>query len=397
MSTLTVNGGTLVVCSDLTIDKFYMDSGVIFIRPGARFVIGSGIGAGIIFRGKSAIYNYGTCEVQRNLSLENGYATASKPNLVINATGSSVFKMSNQYFVINNPFSWFVNQGKAEFWGIITDPMSVPGSVCLGHNSTTRMAVLINKVANAYTAPEGNACVNVFQFSEFYGRLSNTPTLFACLGAGHSSNASCIPWGCQPNNWGSAQVFTSCVACGTIAALAVQFSSFTVAPSKNRVNTLAWQMQSGVNGGQFTIMRSPDGEKYAAIDSLKPESGSTLFNLIDKNPLQGNNFYMIRYTHPGNGTAINSKMVKVVTESIAGMNLYPVPFDNKFFVNYTQGLRPVKMILTDMTGRDIRTRIIVHEETQFIEVTVLDKIQSGIYMVHLLTDKTIIAKTIFKR
>jgi hypothetical protein len=197
MNSLTMKGGTLIVCGDLTIDKFYIDSGTVYVRPGARFVIGSGIGAGLILRGNSSFYNYGTFEIQRNLSLESGWASASKPNRVINASVNSIFKMSNQYLVVNNPFSWFVNNGSAECWGIINDPQSVAGSVCLGNGSTTRMAILINKVANTYVVPTGVACVNVFQLSQFFGRLTNSTGLMACLGATHHSDSGCIPFGCQ--------------------------------------------------------------------------------------------------------------------------------------------------------------------------------------------------------
>src|SRR5438067_262697 len=107
IGTLKMNGGTLIVCSDLTVDKFYMDSGTIVIQPGARFVIGSGIGSGMQLFGNSRIYNYGVFECRRNLSLENAYASLSKPNIFINATTNSVFKMPGLYFVINNPYSWF--------------------------------------------------------------------------------------------------------------------------------------------------------------------------------------------------------------------------------------------------------------------------------------------------
>ena len=34
---LTLKGGTLIVCGNLTIDKFYMDSGKIYVRLGRRF------------------------------------------------------------------------------------------------------------------------------------------------------------------------------------------------------------------------------------------------------------------------------------------------------------------------------------------------------------------------
>jgi hypothetical protein len=396
IGTLTLNGGTLVVCGDLTVDKLYMDKGTIFIRQGGRFVIGSGLGSGLQLKGDCSIYNYGTCEVQRNLSLENS-AAAATPNRIINALSSSVFKMPNQYFVINNPHSWFVNNGTADFWGIITDAQASPGSVCLGNGSKTKMAILINKVANSYISPSGNSCVYVFQFSEFYGKLTSSPTLFACLGGTHTSSTSCIPFGCTPNNWGNAQIFSNCSGCAAITALGLQFTSFTISQENGVFNKLQWQLSNEIMDGHFTIFRSNDGENYEPIDSMPAEQAS-FFNAVDKSPLQGNNYYMIRYINSRTGMVINSKMAKVFSETIAGFSLYPVPFDNKFYVGFIPGTHPEKIILTDVNGRNIRIRSIIREEAKLVEVVVLDKIQPGIYIIHMQTDnKNIVAKTIFKR
>lgn len=395
-NSVTLNGGTLVVCGNLTIDKFYITTGTIFIRPGGRLVIGSGIGAGLQFQGGCAIYNYGTCEIQRNLTLENN-ATAASPNRVVNALSTSVFKMSNQYFVINNSHSWFVNNGSSEFWGIITDPQTSPGAVCLGSGSTTKMAILINKVANSYVSPSGNSCVYVFQYSEFYGRLTSDPTLFVCLSSGHTSNSSCIPFGCAPNNWGSAQVFTNCSGCASIAVLAMQFTSFSATPGHGVVN-LQWQAGPDLRDGKFIISRSADGINFFVIDSLPVYTSITHFNSIDKNPLPGNNYYMISYTNPRTGMTASSKMVKVIAEMIVGFNLYPVPFDNKFFITCEPGTSPERILLTDIAGRNIRTSYTLHDGSPSVEVTVLDKLQSGLYIIHMQTNKNnVVAKTIFKR
>src|SRR5687768_16781789 len=297
MNNLTLNGGSLVVCGDLTIDKFYMDSGTVYVRPGARFVIGSGIGAGLVLKGNSTFYNYGTCEVQRNLSLDNGYATAATPNIVINATSSSVFKMSNQYFVINNAYSWFVNNGSAEFWGIITDQQSSAGSVCLGQASSTRMAVLINKIADSYRVPVASACLNVSQFSQFNNKLTNDPGLSVCLGSGHNSSSGC--GGCPANNWGAAQVFTNCMGCGSLTVLGVQFTSFTALHRLNGGTKLSWQFAPVTKNAVFKIQRSADGKNYQTVDSIIVIDESTsLFNTIDKTPAPGNNYYMIKYINP---------------------------------------------------------------------------------------------------
>jgi len=396
INSLTVNGGTLVVCGDLTIDKFYMTTGKVFIRPGGRLVIGSGIGAGLQFKGDCAIYNYGTCEIQRNLTLENN-ATAATPNIVANALGSSVFKMSNQYFVINNANSWFVNSGRAEFWGIITDPQSVAGSVCLGMSSTTTMAVLINKVANTYSAPSGNACVRVSQYSEFYGRLTSDPSLFACLGSGHTSNSGCIPFGCAPNNWGSAQVFTNCAGCAALGVLGIHFSSFIAKLENNHTVYLQWQMNAVAREGKVIMLRSANGIDFIAIDSLPiRDNENSNFNLVDKHPLPGNNYYMIQYTNPQTGKTENSKMVKVYSEATNSFNFYPVPFDEQLFIDFAQGVLPEKILLTDLTGRNIRTTYTM-KESNTARLTVLDKLQPGLYIIHIQTNKNIMARTIFKR
>jgi hypothetical protein len=396
INSLILDGGTMVVCGNLTVDKFYMTTGKIFVRQGGRFVIGSGIGAGLQFKGDCAVYNYGTFELQRNLTMENP-ASATTPNIVVNALNSSVFKMPNQYFVITNAFSKFVNNGRAEFWGIITDNQSTAGCVCLGDGSTTKMAVLINKVNNTYTAPSGNACVNVYQYSEFYGQLTSNPTVLVCAGSGHTSNSGCIPFGCHPNFWGAAQVFTNCMGCAAIAVLPARFVSFNVASEIDGSNKLQWETGSN-HPGVFEIMRSADEKNFYTVDSLSsPETGSPVFNYVDKNPLPGKNYYMIRFTNRQTGTILNSKIVKIVSEIMVGFNIYPVPFDNKFFINYQEGTHPVQVLLTDVTGRVIQTHHAVHTQDQTVEVDVLDKLQTGLYIIHLQTDKTVVAKTVFKR
>jgi len=228
---VTIRGGTLVVCGDLTFTNFYLDSGTVVIRPGARLHIGSG--AGIVLRGNSSIYNYGTLEVMSNLVLDNSWASATKPNVLINATTSSVFTMSFQYFVINNPYSFFVNNGRADFHGIITDPAAASGSVCLGNSSQTTMRVLYNKSKKPYVAPTGTACVQVSQYSQFTDTLTASPNINVCLGPSHTSDAGC--GGCRPNAWGNASIFNSCNGCVEIQVLSMRRTPTLPAPDKGAV------------------------------------------------------------------------------------------------------------------------------------------------------------------
>ena len=396
LNTITMRGGTMVVSGDLTIDKFYMDSGAIYVHPGAKLIIASGIGAGLVLRGNSAIYNYGQFEIQRNLSLDNGWASASKPNIVVNATATSVFRMPNQYFVINNPYSWFVNNGSAEFWGIITDQQSVPGSVCLGNGSSTRMAILINKIANSYIVPTGTACLNVYQWSQFFNRLTNSTGLLACLGPSHTSDAGCIPFGCQPNNWGSAQVFTNCGGCSAVVALEGGFTSF-FANVSNHVNHLQWQLTTEYQDCRFRIERSPDGLHFQTIDSLPVTQEQTIFSINDKNPLPGNNYYMIKFINPRTNRPINSKIINVYREQSNGFSFYPMPFGEKLFISYSPGQHPEKIIVTDILGRNIRTRHTTNENTQQVELHLLETLAPGLYIVHLKTNQQIVSKTVIRQ
>ncbi|HWC54631.1 MAG TPA: T9SS type A sorting domain-containing protein [Chitinophagaceae bacterium] len=396
-NSLSLNGGTLIVCGDLTVDKFYITTGTIFIRPGARLVIGSGVGAGLQFQGGCYLYNFGTCEIQRNLSLENS-ASAVNPNIVINALPSSVFKMSNQYLVINNNYSWFENNGSADFWGLITDAQSSPGSVCLGNGSTTKMAILINKVANTYKAPSGNACVNVLQYSEFYGQLTSDPTVFVCLAAGHSSNNSCIPFGCHPNDWGSSQVFTGCSGCATLSALPVRFLSFTGAGINNRGVQLTWETAMAETNGKMLVLRSGNGRDFKVLDSIFVHSTTgNVFHYLDTNPLRGTNFYRIVFSEFRLEMTTSSSVININFEPETTEAIYPVPFGQNFTIIFNREDSPKTIELMDMYGRTIPIIYTISQSTLSASVKLTRREENGLYLVCLISNKSVTMKTVLKR
>lgn len=396
-NSLTLKGGTLIVCGDLTVDRFYLETGTIYVRPGARFVVGSGIGEGIIVRGNTAIYNYGTCEILRNLSLESGASSASNPNIVINATPTSVFRMPSQYLVINDPYSWFVNNGEAEFWGTIQETLSVPGAICLGDGSTTNMAVLINKVNNGYTVPTGSACLRVRQYSQFYGALTAQSGLRACLGSGHATDMGCAPWGCTPNNWGAATLLTDCTSCGSFAVLEIKIFDEHISALRDGRNEIRWRSENASVGGRFRILRSTDETAFTAIDSITvTATNSSHFTYIDKAPAAGKNFYMIQYTHPEQGHVANSKTLKIHTDYSTSILVYPVPFNDQFTIQYNPDLMPDQILLTDIAGRNVRILWYKLPQAGQIRVQVLDALKGDLYLIHVKTPQSVISKTLFR-
>lgn len=219
LNQLTLRGGTLIVCTELTINVLNMDSGTIVIRPGAKLTAGGG-GSGMIWRGNCAVYNHGRFEITTNLSMEGPYATSTNPNILMNVTASSSSRSFN-YLVINNPHSFYINNGLAEFGGVITDNNSVSGSVCLGTTSQLKQNVLINKIKDAYSVPGGYACVSVYSYSQLTDTLTNDPQLLICLSGSHTSATGGTN---KPNGWGTPHIFASCNTCADVALLPLQQS-----------------------------------------------------------------------------------------------------------------------------------------------------------------------------
>ena len=282
------------------------------------------------------------------------WLSGREPRRVVLRRNASVFRMPNQYFVINNPNSWFVNQGTAQFWGIITDVQAAPSSVCLGIRSVTQMAILINKVANSYTVSVGSACVYVFQFSQHFGPLTNIHNLFVCLAAGHTSDSGCIPFGCTPNNWGAAQVFTNCSGCAALATLPSGFSSLSLA-EYNGLNQLNWDMDREAGTCRFYIEHSGDGYHFSTLDSLEGTNNRS-YVYTDRSLSLPVHYYRVRCVEKNSGQAIVSKTISS-TEKQSRMEIYPSPFEESFFVRFSGNELLQRVRLTATDGKTIPVSI----------------------------------------
>ena len=380
---LTLKGGTLIVCGNLTIDKFYMDSGKIYVRPGGRFVIGNGEGAGLVFRGNCALYNYGILEILRNLSLEGGWASASEPNLIINASSTAQFKMNNQYFVINNAHSWFVNKGKAYFHGIITDPQSSARCVCLAKGTETKMTVLYNKVKNSFYAPEPSACVSVSEFSQLWDTLSTlNPYITMCLGLTHRTDSTCRPWGCKPV-WGSAVLFRGCVSCGSIQLLPTRFTSFDAEQHPDG-NALYWQIENISATGRFYIELSDDGHSFNTLSSfaVSDTRNTARYAWFDAVIRTGIHYYRVVYTDTLTNSVVYSPVVRAIQKPASSFRVYPNPFRDRLYVSLTESNTSLRAALYQADGTR-QTELRVSRSGNQWELGVPPNLPPGIYFLSL--------------
>ena len=147
-------------------------------------------------------------------------------------------------------------------------------SVCQGRFAEIKMAVLYNNRKDTYNSPEGASCVSVFQYSQFRDTLTNSHNLNICLSAGHNSDASCIPFGCKPNAWGTPHIFQFCDLCSGITLLQKD-------PARPSTNNLAVSTDVDVTispnpfYGQLTIRWTKDAPKEVQVRSL---SGVLVFS-----------------------------------------------------------------------------------------------------------------------
>ena len=106
---------------------------------------------------------------------------------------------------------------------------------------------------------------------------------------------------------------------------------------------------------------------------------------------------MITYIDPTTGRILYSKAAKIQNSSHSQITVHPIPFDNSFFITYTAGMCPEKIMLTDMAGRNINISKSRQDAANQLKISVLDHIEAGVYIVHMLTETNHFARTIFKQ
>lgn len=371
LSNVKLSGGTLVVCGDLTLTELAFDSGVIFIQPTAILTVNNS--SGLITKGNTSVYNCGSFQCLGNYVMDGTYATASQPNVFINVSLTSKLKMQNQYFVINNPNSKFINNGMADFHGLITDPQAATDCVCLGSKSQTRMTVLYNKAKYPYTA-SGPACVSVNQFSQFYDTLTTNPNINFCLASTHKTDSSCIAWGCKPNAWGGGQVATNCSDCSTILTALLIFFKKLEATAYSNYNQISWQ--TDVSGQKkFHVLRSNDGNIFSTIDSV--ESGNKTSYAFRDFSFQNNCYYKIVTIY--GYKKISSNVIEVKRKELTD-HVFPNPFKDYVVIPLRAEQKKIFSIkIMDAFGRKINSyRMVTGNESTTLY---LEKTSRGIYLI----------------
>jgi hypothetical protein len=157
--------------------------------------------------------------------------------------------------------------------------------------------------------------------------------------------------------------------------LPVNFVDF-VGLARRSENILTGTIINDSHQNKFEIERKGDIGNFGSIGFMPQvnELGLNKFNFIDRKPLNGNNYYRIKYVDNNGESHYNSTVVYLKNDfSISNLVVHPNPSMRNITIIGLIGDYPIK--LTDNSGKIIKT-VVATSNTATIDISQLPK---GIY------------------
>jgi hypothetical protein len=283
---VSVNGGTLRICGNLTLTGLNFNQGKIIVEPTGTLNYGGS--AASLSATNQEITNYGDLTFNQNYTLTTNSFLINYGSLnmgIALLTAAPAVVGSPDAFLVNEPNALmnvpgldatinnvFINRGTTVF-GSLT--INGTGSICMGPGSVINTNSINNNSINSVTVESGNACISYSNQALLNNQLSTATNLFICRLPG-SQNPS-------PANFGSATVVNPCTSCQV--ALPVLLRSFSVTPERDQY-LLEWVTASEDNVRSFVIESSSDGVNFQRIGEVSarniPSTYTFRANLIGK-------------------------------------------------------------------------------------------------------------------
>lgn len=115
------------------------------------------------------------------------------------------------------------------------------------------------------------------------------------------------------------------------------FADFSCAV-KNLSNVeLLWRVYNSNDGDYFIVERSLDGQKFETVSALKITDTSTGYGVIDNSPINGIDFYRIKFISK-TGRIIYSKTMQVTLSADVDFKFYPNPVDKLLIIRTSHNI-----------------------------------------------------------
>lgn len=146
-------------------------------------------------------------------------------------------------------------------------------------------------------------------------------------------------------------------------------------------NLLSWKTAEEKEFSHFELQRSPDGNTYERIATVKGNSAhGGSYSYTDEQPFTGRNFYRLGMVDQDGSVALSSSVVMLTVASGDGLaiNVYPNPVKQQLTVELN-GLvaADARIEVLDMTGRILRS----HRASAGSNILETSALPAGMYLV----------------
>lgn len=312
-SGIKLNGATLRICGNATLDFSSWNSGSLVVSCGATVTINSSLS----LNNHCGIVNYGTLIINGSLTFQNNN------NFVYNELATSKMTISGSInFPSNNGTSGYLrNAGYIKVGGNYNAYAGVQTCFLNGGRLECNNLVYMDQNANC-NGVSGNrftfgsaagSCILRYTGSATLYKIFTNDSRWNIYQAGGSSQTIAPACNGNATGWGSATIVTSAPAltvpsggqpCNTITCLTlpVELLKFFALPSGDAV-VLSWATATEINCDYFSIEKSADMLSWEQIASIPGNGNSSErkdYSYTDPAPLSGITYYRL-VEHDYNG------------------------------------------------------------------------------------------------
>lgn len=161
----------------------------------------------------------------------------------------------------------------------------------------------------------------------------------------------------------------------------------------NRTAELKWTVINESNVSVYDVQFSYDGSNFTSIGKVAPSltvAPSKQYGFIHTSPVSGKNYYRIKMTDKDG--AVQYSTVRQVEIGVNNILVYPNPFSDLLNVVLKDVVSPVKLRLTDISGRQVLQQTFNGTVTLNIKNVV-----SGVYILQVIDGSTVHSFKVFKQ
>lgn len=175
------------------------------------------------------------------------------------------------------------------------------------------------------------------------------------------------------------------------STLPVTFTEFAGVKTNEGV-VLTWKTSSEVNNSHFSLQRAGENQVFTSIGTV-PANQTGIYNLLDKSPLAGNNYYKLVQVDKDGTPTPYQKLVVVKYDLNANasydMLIYPTVIETNFTLKYAGSLNSDRYTLkiADVTGKELYNKEVAKNEMMNGYTGALSDASSGVYFAMLIDAK----------